>query len=290
MPHNTTKQHTLWLLAAIAAPAAHFSGSGWLTAAITALAVLPLTLLPKNWRIITKPLALLQIMWLGMVAGTLLPHSAAYWPSDNDLVVPLTLLTLAAFTNTHAAPGVGAVLAFCMALLAIPAAVSGASHIEPNWLRPEITPWPVGLSLALLLPNLPSAGENQKGKRLLGAAAVTIVLSLLVQGVTSTTVAASLPDPFYQTARALGHLEPVIAAGLTLGWYALAGWLFHSAAYIAQKAGLREKLSYVLLWGTATAFLLFGQQPNMQFVTVLSLFWWVITPFFLNLKKLEKSA
>lgn len=290
MPHNTAKQHTLWLLAAIAAPAAHFSGSGWLTTAITALAVLPLTLLPKNWQAVSKPLALAQILWLGTVAGTLLPASAAYWPSDNDLVVPLTLLTLAAFTNTHAAPGVGAVLAFCMALLAIPAAISGAAHIEPKWLKPEPTPWPLGLTLVLLLPNLPAAGENQKGKRLLGTAAVTIALSLLVQGVTAVSVAVTLADPFYQTARALGHLEPVIAAGLTLGWYALASWLFHSGAYIAQRAGIGEKLSYVLLWGTATAFVLLGQQPAMQFVTVLSLFWWVITPFFLNLKKLEKSA
>ena len=49
MSHNTPKQHTLWLLAAIAAPAAHFSGSGWFVTALTALAVLPLMLLPKSW-------------------------------------------------------------------------------------------------------------------------------------------------------------------------------------------------------------------------------------------------
>lgn len=285
MSHNTPKQHTLWLLAAIAAPAAHFSGSGWLTTAIAALAILPLTLLPKSWRFRTKPIAFLQILWLGIAAGILLPASAAYWPSDNDLVVPLTLLTLAAFTNEDGAPRVGAVLAFCMALLAIPAAIAGAAHIEPKWLQAELAPWPLSLSLVLLLPNLPTAGEDRKGKRILGTAALTVALSLLVQGVAGTRVAAVLRDPFYQTARAIGHLEPVVAAGLSLGWYALATWFFSSAAGIAREGGLGPKITRVLVWGTATGLVLFRQQPNMLFVTVISLFWWVIAPFFLNLKK-----
>lgn len=287
---NQSKQHTLWLLAAVSAPVAHFSGCGWFSALLAAAAALPLILVPKHWEGMGKGMALGQALWLGAVTGLLLKNSAVYWPSDNDLAVPAVLLALAAVTVEKSAPRIGAVLAFCMALLAIPAAISGAAHIEPKWLKPEPTPWPLGLTLVLLLPNLPAAGENQKGKRLLGTAAVTIALSLLVQGVTAVSVAVTLADPFYQTARALGHLEPVIAAGLTLGWYALASWLFHSGAYIAQRAGIGEKLSYVLLWGTATAFVLLGQQPAMQFVTVLSLFWWVITPFFLNLKKLEKSA
>ena len=290
MSNNTRKQHTLWLLAALAAPAAHFSGAGWLTAAITALSILPLTFLPKNWQSVSRPQALLQILWLGIAAGMLLPHSAAYWPSDNDLVVPLTLLTLAACTGADRSPRVGAVLALCMALLAIPAAVSGAAHIEPEWLRPERTPWPMGLALGLLLPNLPTAGEARKGRSVIAAAAVTIALSFLVQGVTATPVAAALPDPFYQTARTLGHLEPVVAAGVSLGWYALSAWLFQSAALLARAGKMGEKLPRVLLWGTAASLILLGKQPNAWFVTVISLFLWVILPFFRNLKKYEKSA
>lgn len=290
MSHNTPKQHTLWLLAAIAAPAAHFSGSGWFMAALTALAVLPLMLLPKSWEGMPKIGAVLQILWLGVAAGALLPASAAYWPSDNDLVVPLTLLTLAAFTGASSAPRVGAVLAFCMALLAIPAAVSGAAHAEPEWLRPQLAPWPLGLTLVLLLPNLPAAGESEKGKRILGATAAAIAPALLVQAVTATPVAMAAPDPLYQTARGLGHLEPVVAAGMTLGWYALACWLFHSAVQIAKGGGMGERLPYVLVWGTATALVLFRQQPGEGFLTVLSLFWWVITPFFQKMKKVKKGA
>ena len=95
MHHNSSKQHTLWLLAALTAPLAHFSGCGWLTAAVTAAAILPLTLIPKSWEGMSKLLALAELLWLGAAAGILLQNSAVYWPSDNDWVVPLTLLTLA---------------------------------------------------------------------------------------------------------------------------------------------------------------------------------------------------
>lgn len=286
--HNTPKQHTLWLLAATAAPLAHFSGCGWFSAVLAALAVLPLTFLPKRWEGLGKPLSLLQILWLGSVAGMLLKNSAAYWPSDNDLVVPLTLLALAVCTKAASAPRIGAVLAFCIALLAVPVAVSGAAHIEPGWLSPAVTPWPAGLSLALLLPNLPAAGEGQKGRRFLGIGVLTVLLALLVQGVTATPVALAVPDPFYQTARTLGHLEPVVAAGISLGWYTMASFLLHSAERIAQEGGIGGRTAYVLATGTAAGFVMIPQQPNGWFWTLLSAFLWVLIPFLNRMKNSEK--
>ena len=282
------KQHTLWLLAALAAPIAHYSGSGWLMSAAAALTVLPLTLIPKSWEGLTRGMAFAQILWLGLVAGLLLPGSAACWPSEQDRAVPLTLLTLAALTRPNRTARVGAVLAFCMALLAIPLAVSGASGVELRWLAPKLMPWPVGLTLVLLLPNLPSAGEGTKG--IPGTALLTLVLSVLVQGSISLKVASASGSPIYETARTLGHLEPVTAAALTLGWYALASLFLDSAARIAQEGNIRMEVAYVLVWCTAAIFVLFGLQPNAWFVTVLSLFWWVITPFFQKMKKLENSA
>lgn len=282
------KQHTLWLLAALAAPIAHDSGSGWLMSGLAALAVLPLTMIPKSWEGLTRGMAFAQILWLGVVAGFLLPGSAACWPSEQDRAVPLTLLTLAALTKPNRTARVGAVLAFCMALLAIPLAVSGASGVELGWLGPELMPWPVGLTLVLLLPNLPSAGEGTKG--ILGTALMTLILSALVQGSISLRVASTSESPIYETARTLGHLEPVTAAALTLGWYSLASLLLDSAAWIALEGDIRMEVAYVLAWCTAMVFVLFGLQPNTWFVTVLSLFWWVITPFFQKMKKLENSA
>ena len=282
------KQHTLWLLAALAAPIAHYAGSGWLMSGLAALAVLPLTRIPKSWQGLTRGMAFAQILWLGLVAGLLLPGSAACWPSEQDKAVPLTLLTLAALTKPNRTARVGAVLAFCMALLAIPLAVSGASGVELRWLGPELMPWPVGLTLVLLLPNLPSAGEGTRG--IFGTAFLTLALSALVQGSISLRIASTSGSPIYETARTLGHLEPVTAAALTLGWYALASLFLDSAARIAWEGDIRMEVACVLVWCTAVVFVLFGLQPNAWFVTVLSLFWWVITPFFQKMKKLENSA
>ena len=285
-----TKQHTLWLLAALTAPLAHFSGSGWLMTVLAALAVLPLMLVPKSWSDLSRPMAFLQIVWLGAVAGSLLPGSAACWPSDNKTAVPLTLLTLAALTGPDRTARVGAVLAFCMALLAIPLAAAGAAGMELDWLRPAVGPWPALLSLLLLLPNLPPAGEGKRGKGMLAMASLAAALSALTQGTLSPAVSSRHPSPFYETARTLGYLEPVTAAALTLGWYALTGWLFDSGARLAWEGDMKGETAYVLLWCTAAGSILFGVQLNAWFLTVLSLFLWVLTPFFQKMKKLENSA
>lgn len=282
-----SKQHTLWLLAAMSAPLAHFSSSGWLTAALAASAVLPLTLLPKSWENRTKPLALGQSLWLGAVAGAMLSGSGAYWPSDNDLAVPLTILVLAALTGAPAAPRIGALLALCMALLTIPAAVSGAARLEPEWLRPTVGEWPWGLTLALLLPCLPAAKEGGKHGAVLGGL-LALALSVLVQGIVSARVAASVPDPFYQTARTLGYLEPILAVGITLGWYALTIYLLQSARTIASEGGMNEIWASVLVLGTAVGTVLLRVQPQTPFWTVFSVFFWVLNPFLTQIKKVGK--
>lgn len=271
---NHPKQHTLWLLAAIAAPIAHFSGSGWLTGAITALLVLPLTLLPRHWEL-PKPIAILQILWFGVVAGDLLPGSAAYWPSDNLIVVPLTILALAALTDHHAAPRIGAVLALCMALLSVPVWISAASRIEPEWLTPTLKPWSPGLTLTLLLPMLPAAGTEQRGRRATGAALLTIVLCALVQGTVGSIEA---EDPFYQTARTLSHMEPVVASALTLGWYALTCFLLQNAGTIAKSSGLKPQTARILASASAAIAIFLPCKPNGTLVIAITVLLWLILP------------
>lgn len=283
-----SKQSNLWLLAAIAAPAAHFSGCGWLTVLVTAAAVLPLTLPGRDWHF-TRPAALLQITWLGIVAGSLLPSSAWCWPSDNTLAVPLTLLTLAALTGADRAPRIGAVLAFAMGLLALPIAISGASQLKLQWLNPAPLTWNPMLALVLLLPALP-VGERGKGRSTIGIGLMTLLLSVLIQGVLSPDVAAALRDPEYQTARTLGYLEPVAAAALTLGWYAATTLLFSSASEIAKNSRMGQRLSYVLLWGTAATMVAFKWQLPATFLMVLSTVLWCFAPIFQKLKKVKNNA
>ena len=283
-----TKQSHLWLLAALAAPVAHFSGCGWLTALTTAAVVLPLALLRKDWSF-SKPVALIQIIWLGIVAGSFLPAAAACWPSGSALAVPLTLLTLAALTEASRAPRIGAVLAFAMGLLALPIALSGAAKLESKWLTPTPLIWEPMLALVFLLPALP-AGVKEKGRGILSVGILTAALSGLVQGILSPNMAPSLPDPEYQTARTLGYLEPMAAAALTMGWYSMISWLFASAAEIAQNSHMEERLSHVLLWGTAAFGLLIKWQLPAPFLMVLSVFLWCFTPFFQKMKKVKNSA
>ena len=281
-----SKQSQVWLLAALAAPIAHFSGCGWLTVLITAALVMPLAILEKDWSF-PRPVAFVQILWLGIVAGSLLPGAAACWPSDNSLAVPLTLLTLAALTGAAKAPRIGAVLAFAMGLLALPVALSGAAHLNPGWLAPMTFAWNPMLVLVLLLTSLPVAG---KGKGIWYTGVLALAIAVLEQGVLSPYVAASLPDPEYQTARALGYLEPVASAALTMGWFAVASLLFASAADIAKKSGISQRLSYVLVWCTGLPLLIFKWQLPAPFLMGLSAYLWCFTPFFQKLKKVKNSA
>lgn len=283
-----SKQSRLSLLAAMAAPIAHFCGCGWLSAVVTAAAAAPLILLKKNWTF-SKPVALAQMVWLGIVAGVLLPFSSLCWPSDNDLAVPLTLLTLAALTRAANAPRIGAVLAFFMGLLTLPIALSGAAHLEPAWLRPAKLTWEPMLALVLLLAALPGEDER-KGSGILAVGFLTAAAAALIQGVLSPAVAAALPDPEYQTARTLGHLEPVAAAAMTLGWYAAASRIFASAARIARLCQMGEGLPYVLLWGTAAATVVFRWQLSATYLVVMSTVFWYFVPFFHKNKKVKNST
>ena len=283
-----TKQRTLWLLAAMAAPLAHFSGTGWMATLLASAAILPLSLLPKSWETSSKSMALVRILWLGAVAGILLRGSGAYWPSKNEVVVPLTLLALAAVTNSSAAPRIGAVLALVMGLLAIPLAVSGAARIEPGWLKPFPGSWSWGLALTLLLPNLPAA-KSGTVRETVCAGLVSVLLSALVQGTIGVSVAESVPDPFYQTARTLGYLEPVAAAAVTFGWYAVAVYHLESAKIIAAESEMGRIWATVLVAGTAAAMVLFKVQPKTPFWSLFGLFLWVLCPFLTKMKKVEKT-
>lgn len=281
-----SKQSQVWLLAALTAPIVHFSGCGWLTVLITAALVLPLAILEKDWTF-SRPVAFVQILWLGIVAGSLLPGAAACWPSDNSIAVPLTLLSMAALTGAAKAPGIGTVLAFAMGLLALPVALSGAAHLNPGWLSPTPFAWDPMLVLVFLVASLPASG---KGRGIWYTAVLAVAVAGLEQGALSPYVAASLPDPEYQTARALGYLEPVAAAALTMGWYAIGSVLFASAADIAKKSGISQRLSYVLVWGTGLPLTIFEWQLPAPFLMGLSAFLWCFAPFFQNLKKVKNSA
>ena len=281
-----TDHHTLWLLAAVAAPAAHFAGCGWLTAALTVLAVLPLALLPKRWDNLPKSLAVLQLISIGLTLGTLLGGSAVYWPSDNALAVPVTLLILSVLTTKAAAPMAGGLLALCMGLLALPVLFAGAAKVEWSWLHPEVAGWPSGLALALLLPALPL---RKGGNATAGIGFIAVTAAILIQGTLALPVAEGMKDALYQSTRTLGHMEITTAAAMTLGWYAMGTWMLQSGYEIARRGGVGDKIATVLLVGTSAGTLLFSMQPCGQKLVVLNTVLWVLSPFLHEIINREKS-
>ena len=283
-----TKQHTLWLIAAVSAPLAHFSSCGWFPALLASAVILPLNLVPKCWEGMSRTLTMIQIIWFGIVAGILLKNSAVYWPSDQELTVPLTLLALAAVTGKKAGPRIGAVLAFCIGLLAIPVVIAGAKHLEPRWLGWIAGSWPGAQCLILLFPSLPSASGERKAGRSGVVGMLALLMTLLVQGTISPEAAGAVPDPFYQTARTLGHLEPIAAVGMTLGWYAMAIYLLRSASMIGEGGEIRSWTANVLPLGTAAAVILTKWQPDYRICLILSAFLWIFAPFLSKIKKVEK--
>ena len=278
---KTNKQHTLWFLAALAAPLAHASGSGWLTTALVAIAILPLSLIPKDWEDLSRTAGIIQSLWLGLVAGSLLSNAAAVWPSDNRLAVPLTLLALASFTSKGAAPRIGAVLSLCMVLLAIPIALRGAIELKPRLLQPQVTSWPWVLSLIFLMINLPMASKAGE-RRIWMTGAAAVILSVLAQGMIGLKIASSSEDPFYQTVRSMGYLEPIAAVMMTLGWYCTAVFLLENARMFHQNAN-------VFALCTAIPAMLGNVQPERPIMAILSAFLWVFSPFWAKMKKVEKT-
>lgn len=281
-----TDHHTLWMLAAVAAPAAHFAGCGWLTAALTVLAVLPLTLLPKRWDNLPKSLAVLQLISIGLTMGTLLGGSAVYWPSDNALAVPVTLLILSVLTTKAAAPMAGGLLALCMGLLALPVLFAGAAKVEWSWLRPEVTAWPSGLVLALLLTALP-VGKGRKA--IVGIGLITAAAAVLIQGTLALPVAEGMKDALYQSARTLGHMETTTAAAMTLGWYAVGTWMLQSGYQIAESGCVGKRMADVLLLGTSAGALPFYVQLCCPKLVILNTVLWVLSPFLHEIINREKS-
>lgn len=288
--HDRTieQQHNLWLLAAAAAPIAHYAGCGWFPGVLAALAVSLLMLLPLSWEGLPRAIAVPEILWFGIVTGVLLKNSAAYWPSEDQMTAPLILLGLAILTNETSAPRIGAVLALCMTLLAVPMAIAGAGKIKLEWMKPAFGQAAYGLVPALLFQTLPAIRKNGKGKRALSIAALVLAVTILVQGTISIGTAASAEAPFYQTARTLGHLEPIAAAAITLGWYSMAIALIQSAHACAAESGIRREKVNVLVLGTSAAAVLFHEQPDESILMILSVFFWVVIPFFNKMKKVKK--
>ena len=130
----------------------------------------------------------------------------------------------------------------------------------------------------LNLPMASKAGE----RRIWMTGAAAVILSVLAQGVIGLKIASSSEDPFYQTVRSMGYLEPIAAVMMTLGWYCTAVFLMENARMFQQNAN-------VFVLSTLATVLLGKVQLHHPIMTILSAFLWVFSPFWTKMKKVEKT-
>lgn len=295
----TAQQMSVWLLAATSAPLSAASGAGWAAVALAGLAMLPLTCLSgRGWSGIGGATAVVEAIWLSLVAGLMLQNSAVFWPgSRSGWFVPLVLTMLITLTKPEAAPRAGAVVGLCLAALYVPVLVGGAAQTKVEWLPAHPGSWTQTLLLALLLPSLWGLWREQTsgvGHTLTATAVLGILFAALVQGILSPAVAQAQPNAFYEASRTLrlgvlSRIEPVAAVATTLGWYALGSLLHSTAVCLAKQGGIctcKAGLGSAMITGSAAIWRI--SIPGYLTVGV-SLLLWVLVPFLAEKRNFKKS-
>lgn len=286
----------MWLLAAMSAPLAHFSGCGWLTALLLSAAVLPVCVLPGDgWRRMGKFWCGLELAWFVAAAGVLVRHSAEYWPSSSSWFVPVTLLALSVWSiGSEKGARTGSVLGWILLGLFGVVVLAGLSQIDLSWEMPEAKIWEPELLLALMIPALAGIWTEERGGVRTGAGAAAVVFALLVQGILSPGVSSGAQSPFYEMASSLtaGGIcwELPTAVAMTLGWYTLASLLVNAAGEMASVCEIPEKWGRGIIFAGAAAATLVNIEQIAWTFPVISLILWVIIPFLRKMKKVEKSS
>ena len=234
---------------------------------------------------------LLEYLYIVILLCSLLPWSAKCWPGDNDPVVPLILLALAAWSTqkgAQAAARVGCVLFWVVLGIYLTVLALGTGEVRPAWLKPAAAtmPWPA--AVLLLVP----AGaarwlRNGEGwqRKLWIPSAFLILGAVVVAGVLSTGLAGRIEDPMYMAVQSLAipgvmqRFEALVSAGMTVGWFALLTLLLSMAA--AALEVLKPAWGRRSVWVTAAIAgmgLLCKMHITWHVAVILATVFWVAIP------------
>lgn len=273
----------LCTLLAVLAPLAHYSGVGYMAVLLAAGAMLPLTILAGDGlRRISKPEAALELVWIGLVMGSLMDVSGANWPgSRSEIVVPLTILALAVATGKKEKNERACCTVFWITV--IPAIlIFGAmtGMVEPGWLKPEPREWSAELVAALLLPALGTYEKNTKVKTGLATAVMAGFLAVIIQGGLGIVQAESERSPLYELGRCIGNggFEIIVSIVLTLSWYGFAALGMRSAERFGVKSGLSEMQTRVVAGGFAAVMVLTDRRIEGWILIGGCLILWALVP------------
>lgn len=278
----------LWTAAAMVAPLAHWSGAGYVAVSLAALAMIPLTLLPRD-RSPGRAEGIVQCVWLIIVLSGLLPSSAAYWTGGGK-TIPLTLLTLAAFAGgKEKAERAGNTIFWLLLPIFFLIILLSTKELEPQWLAPERGEWTGQLLTTLLLPSLGVSRNHEKRSAAAPAALIALVLAAVTQGSMGFGTAAAVTAPLYETGRAIGGgAEMIVSVGMTLSYYALCGMLFETACSGLKETPIPRKWKRGLIWLCAAALILFEVEIPAIVQVAGSLILWILLPILPEKNKLKK--
>ena len=228
---------------AVLAPLAHFTGAGYMAVLLAAGAMLPLTILAGDGLSrMSKAECALEMIWLGLVMGSMLSASGANWPGEkSEFVVPLVILVMAAWTGGYEKSERASAALFWLA--AVPLAVLTAVLIgraELNWLTPEAGTWSGNLIAALLLPALNGVRKETGGKTAVTVGLIAVLLAAIIQGGLGKNAAQVQASPLYETGRCAGKggIEILISVILTLSWYGFASFVMRTTECFGEKLGI----------------------------------------------------
>lgn len=289
------RQNQTWLLTAMAAPLAQTaSGASWLTTALVGAVCLPvcwgLEWLAEKSRP-GKWLCAVQWFWLSLILGEVLQWLKLCWPdSPSALAAPLVLLLLAAWTagkGKEQASRAGSVLFWFLTLLLGAVLLSGVKEIRLDNLRPVWKMQGAHLITVFLIPAMGTSltGSRRSWRPKAGILMLGILLSTVTSGVLSLKAAAEAPSAFYELSRSLRLLgiaerfESLVAAGMTLGYFALLSYLLSAGAAAAEvlRAGKGA-------WGSWSAavlsglFFISGFRLDSAILALGTVLTWVVLP------------
>jgi hypothetical protein len=288
------QQLSAWLFAALVPVALQILGGGWIWA--LCIGGFAMALAYIQWRKPREPGKLesaILLLYVTILTGQLLHHTAGSWPVGNsDPAVPLILLVLATWSaqkGPSAAARVGAVLFWAVLGLYAVVLVAGVKDIKMEWLIPELD---ATSPLALVLFLLPCAclallrEKGTPGKK--GVFTVAFVVSgmIITSGVLSPGVAVDLPNAFYEMGRSLDLLgvarrfEALICAGATVGWFALLTVLLSLCGIYTEKIFSGKGREGVVLPAIGAAlWKLCGLHIMPWYLLLAGAIFWVIIPF-----------
>ena len=245
----------------------------------------------------TKLLMGIQWLWMLLVVSEFLHWIMMYWPhSGNYYAIPILTLALAVYSlgkGRREACAAAGVLLWAIALLVVMVFLSGLREIRMEHVKPQWKMQTAYYIVVLLIPAMVSAPKDNgiAGK----TALLGVVTSVITTGVLSLEYIESVKAPFYEMTRSLclfgtaKRFESVVAAGMTLSYFALISLLVQTTAdawggYKSGKAGIYISAAFITLIFQS------GMRMNSRLLAIGTLLFWVVLPALEKVLKNNKNT